>query len=316
MVKPVALLEQFGQEFGKDKVGQLSAAFAYSAIFSIGPLLLVFISIVSLIYGRQAAQGQLFAQLSSVVGSSSAQTIQSIIANSQSTGKGVIGIIIGGLGLLLGAAVISSQLQNSFNFILGVVPDPKGGLKRTLYVKFKNVGCVLLGGVLIAASLVLSALAIGLGKSFSRHLGLPAIGLEIFNELVSLAVFSVLLYAVFRILPDLVVPRRVVWRVTVIVAFLFMVGKIVLSIIIGRNATASAYGAAAALVSLLLWIYYSGQIVLIGAEIMKIYGFNHSLEYKPKKFSLKRSTVHLDNSEFLGKLIEAWLRGFRKRAGR
>jgi membrane protein len=307
----IATLKQLLQEFSKDKVGQLSAAFSYGAIFSLGPLLLVLISVIGFIYGAQAAQGKLVSELSGTLGASGAHTIQSVINHSHKSSRSVLALVIGVVGMLLGATGITSQLQNSFNSILGVVPDPKGGIKRTVYVKAKNVLVVLLGGLVIAASLVASTLVIGFGKKLKNDIGIPAIGLEVLNSLISLTVF-VMLYLVYRTLPDLIIPKKIALKTAIWVSVLFLIGKIILSIIIGRNGTTSAYGAAASVISLLLWIYYSGEILFLGSEGIKVYGYNHSITYKPKKFNLKRTTVTLDSENFNGKLAEAWVRGFRK----
>lgn len=300
------------QDFGKDKVGQLSAAFAYSAVFSLGPLLLVLVSIVGFIYGARAAQGELYGQLAGALGSSTAHTLQNVVAHTQHAKSGIIALITGVIGMLLGATGITSQLQSSFDQILDVVPDPKGGIKRTVYVKLKNVLLVIFASLLIAASLVLSAVVTGLGHKLRQYIGFPVIGLELLNNAVTLLVFVGLLYGLYRVVPDVRIPRKICLTAGAVVALLFLIGKIVLALIIGRNGTVSAYGAAASLVSLLLWIYYSGQIIFIGAEGIKAYGFNHSLSYAPKRLNLKRTTVRVDADNFSGRLIHSWIRGFRK----
>jgi membrane protein len=307
-----AFLKQILHEFSKDKVGQLSAAFAYGAVFSIAPLLLLLISIAGFIFGEQAAQGKLFSELSGTVGASTAKTIQNVVIHTHHSSKGTLALVTGTIGSLLAAAGLTTQLQSSFNTILCVVPDPKGGIKRTIYVEVKNVALVVLGGILIAASVVASAIIIGLGNKLQQHTGLSPTLLEIINSAVSLTVFAGILYLVYRVLPDVIIPRKVALSAAFIVALLFLVGKIVLGIVIGKNGTASAYGAAASLVTLLLWVYYSGQILFIGAEGMKVYGNNHSLNYRPKRLSLKRRVFVIDSGGFGGRLVEAWVRGFKK----
>ena len=136
--------------------------------------------------------------------------------------------------------------------------------------------------------------------------------LELANNLLSLAILTSILYLIYRVIPDVVVPKRVVLSTAAVITTLFVIGKIVLGIIIGRNGTASAYGAAASLITLLLWIYYSGQILFIGAEGIKVYGNLHSLDYRPKKFNLKRTTIHIDGSHGAAALTGAWVRGFKK----
>jgi membrane protein len=168
-------------------------------------------------------------------------------------------LIVGLAGVLLGAAAMTNQLQNSFDQIFGVVPDPKAGIKRTIYVKGKNILLVMAGGVIITASVIVSTLAAGLGHKAQDSLGLPAVSLELFNDLVSALIFIGLLYLIYRVLPDVAIPRKAALAAASVVALLFLVGKIALAFIIGRNGTASAYGAAASLVTLMLWVYYSGD---------------------------------------------------------
>lgn len=312
MPRLVAFAKRVLQGFSKDKVGQLSAAFSYGAIFSIGPLLLVLISIAGLVFGARAAQGQLFSELAGVVGSDTARTIQSVVQHTHQSKSGVLALVLGAIGMLLGAAGITTQLQNAFNTILGVVPDPKGGIKRTIYVKLKNVVLVILGSLLVIASIIASVVLSSLGGKAQEYIGLPPLALELFNNLLSLAVFVLLLYVMYRTLPDVLVPRKIVVSTALFVSVMFLIGKVVLGFIIGRNGAASAYGAAASLVTLLLWIYYSGQIIFIGAEIMKVYGEDHGLTYKPKKFSLKRHTVEVDAKDLPGRMLEAWTHGFKK----
>jgi membrane protein len=162
-VKLFKFIKQIFSEFGQHKAGQMSAAFAYTAVFAIGPLLLVAISIIGIIYGERAANGQLSASLSGAFGPSTAKTLEGTIAHAHQGGGGILALTVGIVGLLLAAIGLTNQLQNSFDNIFSVVPDPKGGIKRTIYVKLKNIILLIMGGAVIAASLVLSAVISGLG---------------------------------------------------------------------------------------------------------------------------------------------------------
>jgi membrane protein len=305
-------LKQVGKGFGQDKIGQLSAAFAYGAIFSLGSMLLVLISIIGFVYGEQAASGKLFTQLSSTLGADTAKTIQDVVANMHNSGAGPVAFIVGTIGALLGAAGLTSQLQSAMNSILSVVPDPKAGIKRTVYVKLKNMLLVIVGGLFVLASLVVSTLVAAAGRTTQEQIGVPPIALELLNNFVSLLILMTLLFFLYRVIPDVRIPKKILWVTALCVTLLFVVGKVVLAIIIGHNGAANAYGAAATLISLLLWIYYSGQILFLGAEGMKVYAFNNSITYKPKRYSLRRATVTVDSDTFAGRLGQAWLRGFRK----
>lgn len=297
-------LKQVFAGYGKDKVGQLSAAFAYIAVFSIGPLLLVLVSLVGLIYGQKAAAGQLYDQLAGAVGPQTAKTLQDIVAHTNQTGEGIAALIFGIIGLLLGAIGMTAQLQNSFDTILQAASDPGAGLKFMIYTKLKNISVVITAGLVAIASVILSALINGLGKSTA---------LEILNNGVSWLVFILILYLIYRILPDVKIPRLLALKTAVIVSLLFLIGKIILGFVIGRNGTAGAYGAAASLVVLLLWFYYTAQILLIGAEGIKVYGENHKVAFSPKRYSVRLKSLEIyAKKDLRGRLLDSFSRGYKK----
>jgi membrane protein len=313
-VNLVKFLKQVFGQLGQDKAGVLSAAFAYTAIFAIAPLLLILISIVGFIFGERAASGELYSHLSSVVGPDSAKTIQGAIAHTHASGAGGVAFIVGVIGSLLAAAGLASQMQNAFDTIFNAVPDPKAGIKKTIYTRLKNVLLVIAAGLVIVASVVLSAVVSGLGHKAKQQLGLPAPALEAVNSAVSLIIFVAMLYLIYKVLPNVFIPRKIVLVASAIVSFLFLVGKIILGFVIGRNGTASAYGAAASLIVILLWFYYAAQILLVGAEGMKVYGQQNNLVYKAKKYTLKRQSINFDlKNDLPGTVIEKFMQGFKNK---
>jgi membrane protein len=295
-------------EYSKDKCGQLAAAFAYVAVFSVGPLLLVLVSIVGFVYGKKAASGELYSQISGVVGPDTAKALQNLVAHTSHTRTGVTALVFGIVGLLLGAIGMTSQLQNAFDVILRAVPDPGAGIKFTIYTKFKNIFVVILAGFVAVVSAVISALIARLGKGA---------GLELLDAGASLMVFIWILYLIYRFLPDVYIPRGLALKASAAVSVLFLAGKVILGFIIGRNGTASAYGAAASLVVLLLWFYYTAQILLLGAEGVKVYGDNHKLVLPAKRYAvkLKELDVHA-KKDLRGRLLEAFARGYKNKSRR
>jgi membrane protein len=299
-------LKRVFTEFGKDKAGLLSSAFAYTAVFSIGPLLLVLVSMVGFVYGREAAQGQLFNQLNGTVGPDTAKSLQNLVAHTNSTGKGVVGLVVGAIGLLLGAGSLTAQLQNSFDIILRAQADPKAGIKFTIYTKLKNIGVVMLGALVALASVVLSAIISAAGKG---------VLLELLNAGVSFVVFVMVLYLIYRFLPDVRIPRGLALKTAAVVSLMFLIGKIILGLVIGRNGTAGAYGAAASVIVLLLWFYYTAQILLMGAEGIKIYAEDHRLALPAKRFTVKRKTLDVNAKKDLrGRMLEAFARGYKSKS--
>jgi uncharacterized BrkB/YihY/UPF0761 family membrane protein len=137
-------------------------------------------------------------------------------------------------------------------------------------------------------------------------------GAEVLDTGASLVISILVLYLMYRLLPDVVIPRKIVLVAASVIGLLFLVGKIILGIVIGKNATAGAYGAAASLVVLLLWFYYIAEILLLGAESLKVYGENHNIEYKAKAYTLKRHSLNINVKQDL-RTMEAFVRGYRSK---
>ena len=307
-------LKQVIDEFGRDKAGQLSAALAYTSIFAIAPMLLVVISVIGVFFGEKAVQGQLFGHLQDYVGANSAATIQSAIVHIHNSQHNGIALVLGLVGTILAAAALTNQLQNAFDVIFSVVPDPAAGFKQAIYIKLKNAVVLIAGSLVMAISILVSALITGLGHRLQDQLGIPSATLQVINLIASLGVFVLMLYLLYKVLPDVKLPRKVVFWVAVVVGLLFLVGKIVLGVVIGRNGTATAYGAAASLITLLLWFYYTGQILFVGAEGIKVYLNNRGYIYRPKKYTLRQKTINITAKNNLqGQATERFAHGFTKK---
>lgn len=306
-------LKQTISEFSGDKIGTLSAALSYTALFAIAPVILVIISIVGFFFGEKAVQGRIFNSLSDVLGPNAAHTLQNAIANTHHSSHGTLAFIIGFIGTILGAAALTNQLQNAFDRIFAVVPDPTAGIRHTIYNKIKNALILIFGSLIVAASVLATALVSALGDRLQESLGIPSFTLQVINIAGSLAVFVLILYLIYRYLPDVFLPRKVVFYAALIIGLLSLIGKIILGVVIGHNGTASAYGAAASLITLLLWFYYSGQILFLGAEGMKVYLNNRGYVYKPKKYTLRQKTVNLQvKNNVRGRMAERFAHGFTK----
>jgi len=258
------------REFSSDKVPRLGAALAYYTIFSIAPLLLIVIAVAGLVFGREAASGQIYAQLRGVLGPSSAEMIQKMVEAAAKPKTGTIATIVGIVTLLLGASGVVGQLKDALNTIWDVKPA-KTDLKRTVLNYVLNWAMILGIGFLLLVSLVLDSAIAAAGKFAGAHLPGGEAVWQILQIVVSLAIITVLFAAIFRFLPDLKIEWHEVWFGAVFTAVLFVIGKFALGLYLGKSAVGSSYGAAGSLVVVLLWVYYAAQIVLFGAEFTQVY---------------------------------------------
>lgn len=270
-----AVLKSAFAGWQKDNVSRLSAALAYYTIFSIVPLLVITIAVVGLVFGRQAAEGQIVAQIQSVVGRESAEFIQTTIQVADQKDAGLFATLIGPVTLALGALGLFGHLKDSLNAIWGVEPPKGRGILRMVKDRFLSFAMVLGTGFLLLTSLVLSAGLQALGVFLqSAAPGVPLL-IQTANFALSFLLTTVLFAAIFQILPDRRVRWDDVWFGAALTSLLFTIGKFVIGFYIGTAGTASAYGAAGSLVVLLLWIYYSCLILFTGAEITRAYAVFH-----------------------------------------
>jgi membrane protein len=278
-----SMTKQTFSEWSNDKGGRLGAALSYYTIFSLAPLLLVVVSIAGLVFGREAAEGSLFAQLAGVVGPEAAKLIQSAVAKASSTKGGVLGTIIGVLVLLAGATGVVIELQGALDTVWKVEPKPNRGIWGVVRTRLLSVAMILSLGFLLLVSLVLNAVLAALSGWLRSHIGDVAIVSWVIDAVVALGVISTLIALIYKILPDAQVAWRDVWVGAIATAILFMVGKYLIGLYIGKASVGSAFGAAGALAVLLVWIYYSAQIVLLGAEFTRVYANRFGASVRPSK---------------------------------
>jgi len=265
------LLKETGQQWSADRVPRLGAALAYYTVFSIVPLLVMIIAVIGLVFGEEAARGYIIEQIAALVGPQSAATIQDMLARAQQPSTGVVATTIAIATLLVGASGFFGQLQDSLNAIWGVEPKPGIGLMKMLKDRFVSFLAVLGTGFLLLVSLVISAALAALGKWFQGWLPVPEAVLHVVNFVVSLAVITALFAMIFKLLPDAKVAWKDVWVGAALTAILFTIGKFLIGLYLGKSNVASAYGAAGSLVLILVWVYYSTQILLFGAEFTAVY---------------------------------------------
>jgi membrane protein len=290
------LLKQTFQEWLQDKAPQLGAALAYYTVFSLAPLILVLLSIVGVIFRQDPAGAwtKITQQMSYFLEPSALEVVQSIAQKASQPGKSTIATIIGVALALFGASGVFGQLQDALNTIWGVKAKPGRGMWGFLRNRFLSFAMV--GGIcfLLLVSLAIEALL----KGFSHYVQYLLPG----GMVIALAVYLVfdftvvvLLFAmIFKFLPDVKIQWRDVWIGAVITAILFGIGKWLLGFYLGSGAAGSAYGAASSLITLLLWVYYSSQILLFGAEFTQVYAQRAGRGFKPSDYAVRVETKEVE----------------------
>jgi membrane protein len=276
-----AMAKRTVTQWSADKVPRLGAALAYYTVFSLVPLLVIIIAMIGLVFGQEAAQGYIVDQIGSLVGEQSAAAIKEMLQRANHPSTGIIATIVAGATLLLGASGLFGQLQEALNTIWGVEPKSDRGIWGMIQDRFLSFMAVLGTGFLLLVSLVLSAALAALGKWFGGVLPAPEAVLQVVNFLVSFLVITMLFAMMFKLLPDAHIAWRDVWIGAGMTALLFTIGKFAIGLYLGKSDVGSAYGTAGSLVIILLWVYYSSQILLFGAEFTQVYANTSGEKIRP-----------------------------------
>ena len=255
-----------------DYAPSMGAALAFYTLFSIAPLLLIVISVAGFFFGEAAARMEIFAQISQLVGEDSATTLDTVLVSLDQPAASAVGMLVGLGTLLIGATSVFVELQNAMDRIWQVPPRPEfSGVRDFFRVRLLSLGLVLGIGFLLMVSLVLSALMAALGKWWAPWFGEFAVVADAVNFGVTLAFITAVFAMIYKWMPRTHVAWGDVWIGALFTALLFTVGKTLIGLYIGRSAVASVFGAASSLVVLLLWVYYSAQIFLLGAEFTWVF---------------------------------------------
>jgi membrane protein len=283
----VSLFRKTAEEWIQDKCPQLGAALAYYTIFSLAPLVLVLLAVFGLIYGgSEQAREKVTDQLRYFIDPSGIKVFQDIAANASEPKGGILAAAFGIIISLFGASGVFGQLQDALNTIWGVKPKPGGGIWGFLRARFLSFAMV--GGVcfLLLVSLTVESVLRGLNTYLENMLpGGHFLALAIFFVF-DLTVIILLFAMIFRYLPDVKIGWRDVWLGAALTAVLFAIGKFILGLYLGSGAAGSAYGAASSLITLLLWIFYSAQILLFGAEFTQVYSNTYGSHVKPQEHAI------------------------------
>src|ERR1700704_2816533 len=260
--------------FIEDEALSRGAAIAFYTVTSIAPILLIVVAVAGLVFGREAAQGAITAQLGGLMGQQTADVLESAVASAGEKSSGVLATTIGIVTLIATASGVFGEMQSALNAIWKAKPEGTT-VSRLIRARAASLGLVAALGFLLIVSLVVSAGLTAFGNYLDSILPFRKVILSALNAAVSVALISVLFAAIYKVLPD----RHLEWRDVVVgavvTAVLFTIGKSLIGWYIGSSAVASSYGAAGALIVFLLWVYYSVQIFLLGAEFTKVYANRH-----------------------------------------
>ena len=270
-----------------DNVPRLGASLAYYTLFAVGPILLVAIAIAGAVFGAEAARGEIVGQIDELIGREGARAVQSLLEGASQRKAGILATVLGSITFVLAATGAFLELQAALNTIWRVKPKPGVNFMAFLLDRLRSFGLVVAIGFLLMVSLAVSAALSALARWLDRRAPEVPLLWDALNVLVSLGVITALFALLYRFLPDVRLRWRDVGIGAFVTAILFTIGKELIGLYLGQSATASTYGAAGSVVVLLLWVYYSSQIVLLGAEFTRVYTGHTRPEPPPQEFAEK-----------------------------
>jgi len=282
------LLKGTFQEWKEDKVSRLAAALSYYTIFSLPGLLLIIVAVAGFFLGQESVREDLMGQVGSVVGDDGAEAIGTMLSNAGwDRDAGVLAVVVGIVTVIVAATGAFTQLQEALNTVWEVAPAPGAGILQTLQKRFLSFSLILSIAFLLLVSLVVSTALAGLGNFLEEMFPGAAWLIQILNVVISFAVITLLFALMYRYLPDAEIAWKDVFSGAALTTLLFTVGKFALGFYLGRSSATSAYGAAGSLVLILLWIYYSAQIFLFGAEFTQVYARKHGSRVVPDEDAVR-----------------------------
>lgn len=277
----VGLVKDTASKWIDDKAPRLAASLACYTLLSLTPLLIFAVSVAGLIFGEAAARGQIAGQLSGLVGEQGASAVQAILANAKTPSSGIIGTVLGIALALFGASGVFGELQGALDVIWGVDSKPGRGVKGFLRDRFFSFTLVLGVAFLLLVSLVVSAGLTATGSYLSHTLPGGEVVWQVLNLLIALAVTMFLFALLFKVVPDVTVRWRDVWVGAAVTSVLFSLGKFLIGLYVGRSGVASPFGAAGSVVAVVVWVYYSAQILFFGAELTSVWARRHGAHIVP-----------------------------------
>jgi membrane protein len=293
----VKLAKESVQAWMDDYAPSMGAALAYYTLFSLAPLLLLVIAIAGAVFGAEAARGEVIAQVQGLIGHEGAVSIEGLLkAGSQPT-RSIVASAVGIITLIVGATSIFAELQSDLDRVWdAAASDRPAGLWGLLRTRLLSFGLIVSIGFLLLVSLVVSAALAAFGTWYGGWFPGWAITLQIINQIVSLAFITVLFALMYRILPSVRVEWHDVWLGAFATSALFTIGKFLIGLYIGKAGVTSGFGAAGSIVVLLVWVFYSAQVFLLGAEFTATYSRRHGSRKGESVLSPARKTASTDGT--------------------
>jgi len=268
------LIRQSVEAWVNDYAPSMGAALAYYTLFSIAPLLIIAIAVAGLAFGQDAARGEIVDQIQDLIGREGAIAVQGLLKSTSEPAQDIVAMVVSLITLVIGATTVFGELQSDLDRIWRVpAPAKESGLWTLLRTRLLSFGLVLGLGFLLVVSLVVSAVIAAIGKwSNGFFEGWEPI-LNVLNLSLSFIITSLLLATIYKLMPRARIAWRDVWLGAAVTALLFEIGKLLIGLYLGKTSVASSFGAAGSLVVLLVWVYFSAQIFLLGAELTRVYAY-------------------------------------------
>ncbi len=284
--KIILITTQVFKEFSADNILKYSASLAYYTVFSIAPLLVVISTLFGLFFGKEAVEGQIYAQLNSMIGSKAALQIQEMIKSIHLAGNNFFATVTSIIILLIGATTIFGEVQDSINKIWGLRLKPRKAWWKLVLTRLLSFSLILSIGFIMIVTLILNALVSAFGKFIGKFIqNYSVYFIQVTNSILSFLVTTFLFSLIFKILPD----ARVKWRDVLfgglITAIFFTIGKLGIGYYLGQSNITSLYGAAGSIIFLMVWVYYSSIILYLGAEFTKVYAKLYGEKIVPNEYA-------------------------------
>jgi membrane protein len=279
------LLRATMSDWYEDRAQRIGAALAYYTIFALAPGLVIVMALAGLMLGS-GAESQIIGQIRELIGEQGATAIEATIRSARNETLGATGTALALIPLVFGLWGVFGELQDGLNTIWGVTPKPGRRIRDILKERFWSFAMVVGIGFVLLVSLVLSAWIAVVSTYVSNLLPAPAAALETLNSVISFVVITGSFALIFKLLPDVRIAWRDVWLGAAVTSLFFTVGKFLIGLYLGRSAVASAYGAAGSLVIIVVWVYYSAQILLFGAEFTKVWTKRRGSGFVPEKTAM------------------------------